>query len=61
MCHHVTKITSHSALESNNTMADNYIEKQYENHEARRAAWERAKRIGTCKPKKIKKADKKEE
>ena len=42
-------------------MADNYIEKQYENHEARRAAWERAKRIGTCKPKKIKKADKKEE
>lgn len=41
-------------------MADNYLEKQYESHEARRAAWERAKKLGTYKPKKKKKADKKE-
>ena len=28
-------------------MADNYLEKQYESHEARRATWEREKKYGS--------------
>lgn len=27
-------------------MADNYLEKQYEAYEARKAAWEKAKKMG---------------
>lgn len=27
-------------------MADNYIEKQYEQYEAKKAAWEKAKKLG---------------
>lgn len=30
-------------------MADNYIEKQYEQYEARKAAWEKARKQGTKK------------
>lgn len=35
-------------------MADNYLEKQYESYQARKAAWEKAKKLGkvkTSKPK----------
>ncbi|MGL5228181.1 MAG: hypothetical protein ACRC77_08335 [Bacteroidales bacterium] len=31
-------------------MADNYLEKQYQDYEARRAAWEKAKKQGLVKP-----------
>ena len=31
-------------------MADNYLEKQYQDYESRRAAWEKAKKYGTVKP-----------
>ena len=27
-------------------MADNYIERQYEQYEARKAAWEKARKLG---------------
>lgn len=27
-------------------MADNYLEKQYERYEARKAAWEKARKLG---------------
>lgn len=30
-------------------MADNYLEKQYQDYEARRAAWEKAKKQGLVK------------
>ena len=30
-------------------MADNYLEKQYKSHEARRAAWEKVKKVRHCK------------
>ncbi|MGL5260830.1 MAG: hypothetical protein ACRC9P_00400 [Bacteroides sp.] len=30
-------------------MADNYLGKQYADYEIRRAAWEKAKRLGTAK------------
>lgn len=37
---------------SKTTMADNYLERQYEAYEARKAAWEKAKKLGkTRKPK----------
>lgn len=29
-----------------NIMADNYLEKQYAEYEARKAAWEKAKKLG---------------
>mgnify|MGYP000015189788 FL=1 len=29
-----------------NIMADNYIERQYEQYEARKAAWEKARKYG---------------
>lgn len=32
-------------------MADNYLEKQYEQYEARKAAWEKAKKYGKKKSK----------
>ena len=36
-------------------MADNYIERQYEQYEARKAAWEKARKLGkkakTARPK----------
>lgn len=32
-------------------MADNYLEKQYESYEARKAAWEKAKKSGRDKNK----------
>ncbi len=35
-------------------MADNYLEKQFESYQARKAAWEKAKKMGkvkTTKPK----------
>lgn len=35
-------------------MADNYLEQQYANYEARRAAWEKAKKYGSSKPTKKK-------
>lgn len=31
-------------------MADNYLEKQYESYEARKAAWEKAKKLGKKHP-----------
>ncbi|MGL5893603.1 MAG: hypothetical protein ACRCZM_03200 [Bacteroidales bacterium] len=31
-------------------MADNYLEKQYEDYEARRAAWERERKYGNIIP-----------
>lgn len=31
-------------------MADNYLEKQYRDYEARRAAWEKEKKYGATKP-----------
>ncbi|MGL5317202.1 MAG: hypothetical protein ACRC9Q_00655 [Bacteroidales bacterium] len=31
-------------------MADNYLEKQYQDYEARRAAWEKEKKFGKVKP-----------
>ncbi|MGL5228177.1 MAG: hypothetical protein ACRC77_08315 [Bacteroidales bacterium] len=31
-------------------MTDNYLEKQYQDYEARRAAWEKAKKQGLVKP-----------
>lgn len=31
-------------------MADNYLEKQYEAYEARKAAWEKAKKLGKKHP-----------
>lgn len=31
-------------------MADNYLEKQRADYEARKAAWEKAKRLGLAKP-----------
>lgn len=34
-------------------MADNYIEKQREQYEARKAAWEKAKKLGKNKSKTI--------
>lgn len=40
-------------------MADNYLENQYEQYQARKAAWEKAKRNGVNKPM-TPKADKKE-
>ena len=30
-------------------MADNYLERQYEEYEKRKAAWEKAKRLGKVK------------
>lgn len=33
-------------------MADNYLEKQYEAYAARKAAWEKAKKLGKLKKKK---------
>lgn len=33
-------------------MADNYLERQYEDYEKRKAAWEKAKRLGKVQPKK---------
>lgn len=38
-------------------MADNYLEKHYEEYEAKKAAWEKAKKLGKYKPKKAKKND----
>lgn len=42
-------------------MADNYIERQYEQYEARKAAWEKARKLGKKKVKtlrqKVKKAE----
>ncbi len=35
-------------------MADNYLEKQYESYQARKAAWEKAKKLGKVKPAKPK-------
>jgi len=32
-------------------MADNYIERQYEQYEARKAAWEKARKLGKKKVK----------
>lgn len=32
-------------------MADNYLEKQYAEYEARKAAWEKARKFGTAKKK----------
>lgn len=32
-------------------MADNYLEKQYAEYEARKAAWEKARKLGTTKKK----------
>ncbi|MDO4181662.1 MAG: hypothetical protein Q4D36_10290 [Bacteroidales bacterium] len=34
-------------------MADNYLEKQYEQYEARKAAWEKAKKYGKKKSKRV--------
>ncbi|MGL5786331.1 MAG: hypothetical protein ACRCX4_05920 [Bacteroidales bacterium] len=39
-------------------MADNYLEKQYQDYEARRAAWEKAKKQGLVKSVTKKPADK---
>lgn len=39
-------------------MADNYLEKQYEQYLAKKAAWERAKKLGKKAPKPAKPADK---
>lgn len=33
-------------------MADNYLERRYEDYEAKKQAWERAKKLGKVKPKK---------
>jgi len=33
-------------------MADNYLERHYEEYEAKKAAWEKAKKLGKYKPKK---------
>ncbi len=38
-------------------MADNYLEKHYEEYEAKKAAWEKAKKLGKYKPKKAQKTD----
>lgn len=38
-------------------MADNYLEKQYESYQARKAAWEKAKKLGKKKQKPIRKAN----
>lgn len=38
-------------------MADNYLEKHYEEYEAKKAAWEKAKKMGKYKPKKTQKKD----
>lgn len=35
-------------------MADNYLEKQRADYEARKAAWEKAKKLGLSKPTKKK-------
>ncbi len=35
-------------------MADNYLEKQYESYQARKAAWEKAKKLGKVKASKPK-------
>ena len=32
-------------------MADNYLERHYEEYEAKKAAWEKAKRLGKIRPK----------
>ncbi len=34
-------------------MADNYIERQYEQYEARKAAWEKARKLGKKKVKAV--------
>ena len=34
-------------------MADNYLERHYEEYEAKKAAWEKAKKLGKYKPKKV--------
>lgn len=39
-------------------MADNYLEKQYEQYLARKAAWERSKKLGKKTSKPAKPADK---
>ena len=36
----------HRKIKNQNTMADNYLGKQYEDYEARKAAWEKAKKCG---------------
>lgn len=36
----------HWKVKNQNTMADNYLGKQYEDYEARKAAWEKAKKGG---------------
>ncbi len=36
----------HTNLLKRNLMADNYLEKQYEEYEARKAAWEKARKYG---------------
>ncbi|MBO7593397.1 MAG: hypothetical protein J6T12_00335 [Salinivirgaceae bacterium] len=33
-------------------MADNYLERHYEEYEAKKAAWEKAKKLGKVRPKK---------
>ena len=33
-------------------MADNYLERHYEEYEAKKAAWEKAKKLGKYRPKK---------
>ena len=32
-------------------MADNYLERHYEEYEAKKAAWEKAKKLGKYRPK----------
>ena len=32
-------------------MADNYLERHYEEYEAKKAAWEKAKKLGKIRPK----------
>jgi len=34
-------------------MADNYLERHYEEYEAKKAAWEKAKKLGKYKRKKV--------
>lgn len=41
-------------------MADNYLEKQYAQYEARKAAWEKARKLGKKKPASASKTNKKE-
>lgn len=41
-------------------MADNYLERQYEQYEARKAAWEKARKLGKKKTKTTSSKPKKE-